>query len=426
MCVYGADIFNLVINSNVIDVDFLMKRKNVMNKIRVFFKSDNSKYFHIAIIVILSMFFAQCGCIRDAYIILFFSGITLLYVVLNKKNIFGYREILLAMSIGIYGYFSLELKACFCMTSLLLIFQCLGKALEGYIRCRYEKENFLLFYFALVLIIGYSVHALLNSLFATTLTRNWPDFWIGIDLPATQHALFFLPIFSLAFPCIMCFKNRKFGSVLIWILIFVDLCFSLYVENRMVLVVFMAVCTIQIIYYMFDREIDAAKKKKAVKNLIILVLLLLICLIILGAWVYKFQPIRWIGLRKMISRNGGIVKNIRFEAQREAIKQLFVYPMGGFKMELCGLKSSHNVWLDIANASGIIPFFLFVAYTLISIVDLIRYLWRSDDSHIRKNIVLGLYTVFFLYYTVEPALLATYYYLIPWVFINGMISVHRK
>jgi hypothetical protein len=78
-----------------------------------------------------------------------------------------------------------------------------------------------------------------------------------------------------------------------------------------------------------------------------------------------------------LGKDGGILNNVRFQAQRLALQQIFDYPMGGYQMNLGGLGQSHNTWLDMANAAGVIPFFAFTAYTLCSLCNLVKFIGNN-------------------------------------------------
>ena len=90
-------------------------------------------------------------------------------------------------------------------------------------------------------------------------------------------------------------------------------------------------------------------------------------------------------------------------------------------MDLYGLEHAHNVWLDIANAAGVIPFFILLMYTIVSIVDMVKFLRNTQVGHELKYIVSGLYISLLLYYMVEPALMANIRFFIPWPYLNGII-----
>ena len=141
---------------------------------------------------------------------------------------------------------------------------------------------------------------------------------------------------------------------------------------------------------------------------------------IIGAIVVKDSPIV-VTFINNLSKDGGILNNARFIAQRHALQQIFDYPMGGRQMYLEGMYMAHNAWLDMLNVAGLIPFFAFTAYTVYIFYELICFLMMKDVSAQIKVMVAGLYGSYFLYFTVEPALEASIHWVTPWIWLNGMI-----
>ena len=122
-----------------------------------------------------------------------------------------------------------------------------------------------------------------------------------------------------------------------------------------------------------------------------------------------------------LGKDGGILNNVRFVAQRQALFQIFDHPLGGRQMELVLGNYCHNTWLDMANAGGVIPFSAFTVYTVLTIYKLACFVRKRTVSTEIKLMAVGIYTVFFLYFSVEPALDASIHYLTPWIFLNGLI-----
>ena len=85
------------------------------------------------------------------------------------------------------------------------------------------------------------------------------------------------------------------------------------------------------------------------------------------------------------------------------------------------LKLTHNVWLDLANEAGIIPFFAFAGYTLWTLYELIRFVMKKEIATEVKLMMVGIYVAFFLYYTVESAIRATVHFMTPWMLVNGLV-----
>ena len=89
-------------------------------------------------------------------------------------------------------------------------------------------------------------------------------------------------------------------------------------------------------------------------------------------------------------------------------------------MDLAGLGFAHNVWLDAANSSGLLPFVLLVAYTLMTFYQLIKLIRTASTDHDVIYLLVSSYLSLFLYYMIEPALNANIMYWAPWALICGL------
>lgn len=288
-------------------------------------------------------------------------------------------------------------------------------------RNSYEKIMLLIFVF----VLGFTLHGLLNSYmyyagYVVPGTRRWQDFWSGEIVAGTQHAAYYLPVLALLFPSIIYFKKSKWVSIAIF-LCSVFFCYTaLITKSRMQLVIFVIVFLAQMVMYIL-LEREKVQKNLLNKKIWFIGIILLIALVA-GAFLLKDSDIIVAFIANM-GKGGGIFNNVRFQAQRLALEQLFVYPMGGGMMEL-GISHAHNVWLDIANAAGLIPFFAFTAYTIYSLYEMVCFLIKKEISSEMKIVMVGLYGAFFLYFTVETALEASVHLMTPWLFVNAL--VHGK
>lgn len=285
-----------------------------------------------------------------------------------------------------------------------------------------QKSDKKLLNLIFAMIAGYTILGILNSYmyyagYVVPGTRRWQDFWSHEIVPGTQHTAYFLPVLAMFFPAVMYFKRRKSVNVMMVVLTLFFCYTALATRSRMQLVIFVLVCVAQLILFLL---IEKEKTKKILSNKytwIVMIVLLIGC--VGGFLVVKDTEIVATFINNM-GKGGGIFKNVRFEAQRMALLQLFDHPFGGSRMEL-GREFCHNTWLDMANASGIIPFFLFTAYTIYTVYEMVKLLLKKHISSETKIIFSGLYLAFFLYMTVEPALEASVHLLTPWIFMNGLV-----
>lgn len=297
--------------------------------------------------------------------------------------------------------------------------------LANYAVCRIREEKdfekkFRMLLFALVL--GTAVYGVLNSYmyyagYVVPGTRRWQDFWTGEIVPGTQHTAYYLPVLAMFFPAVLYFKERKvLNAVLILGTAFFGYS-SLATRSRMSVVIFAIVFCLQAALFVWQ-EREKMQKLISDRKTWVAGAILLIGLIV-GIFLVKDSPVVVAFIENM-GKGGGILNNVRFSTQRNALSQLFVYPMGGRQMEL-GRDFCHNTWLDMANAGGLIPFAAFALYTMFTLYELIRFLLKKDITPETKLMTAGLYAASFLYLSVEPALDASIHLVTPWIFVNGMV-----
>lgn len=286
-------------------------------------------------------------------------------------------------------------------------------------RKNYEK-NLRMLMFALV--AGFAVYGILNSYmwyagYVVPGTRRWQDFWTREIVPGTQHTAYYLPVLAMFVPAVLYFRDHKIKSTVLILLTAFFGYSSLATRSRMSVVIFaLAACLQAILFVCLERK--KVQKMLNSKTTWAAAFILLLG-IAAGVFLVKDAPVVTAFIENL-GKGGGIINNVRFSAQRNALMQLFDYPMGGRQMNL-GRDFCHNTWLDMANAGGVLPFFAFSLYTLYSLWALIRFMLKKNISPEVKMMMAGLYTVFFLYLSVEPALDASIHLVTPWIFVNGMI-----
>ena len=257
--------------------------------------------------------------------------------------------------------------------------------------CKYRTKMVVI-----VLSLGLLISSILNAVsyykYGFENGRAWKEFWTGILLPATQHVFWNLIIVALVFYGIYYWKRSRFlNSVLVlgglW-----SVWFSLLTGSRITVLVFGIVFLLNIILYCCFNWKDERKKGYIIKGLIgsavLSVLLAAMYMLNVGG---IFTPIKE---SYMWTRNGGILHNIRFQAQLTILKQLFAHPFGGREIE-AELYYAHNVWLDMANSGGLLPFVLILVYTIFSAVNLFKFVLRQDISQEIKYLLVSAYTSFF-------------------------------
>lgn len=389
---------------------------------------DSEKIIYIGSIAIGAIFYSQLFNFPNKLTLCFIFLICLVQIFANKIVLVGIRETLLLLTLLFYVVISGRMSfSGLSIVFLPILFQLTARYLIYATQDEVGALKRMLMLIG-VFVIGYTVHGMLNTKiffdfhFELVGGRRWPDYWTGNSVPATQHNIYFLPTLAIAFPGMLFIKNHKilYGATLISIIYFIW--FSILSRSRTPLIILTIILTSEALVF-FVLNFNKIKKKYSIIS--VAVFLALLGCISLIIW-YKRDVFISSSLFTTISRDGGILHNVRFQAQLNVLKQLFVYPFGGYQMDLAGLNYAHNVWLDMANAAGIIPFVLMVAYTLLAAYDLLMFLRNAYIGQELKYVVSGLWFAFMLYYMVEPALEATVQFIVPWTYMNGLIYEYNK
>lgn len=386
------------------------------------------KWIFIVSLMILLAFFTQLFNFPNKLAIICTFLICIVYCIIQRKIMFGIREALLLITLLLYIWFSGRRN--FTGISIVLLpvlFQITVRYLvdsSGNSEIMFKRSWLLMGAF----VLGYTIHAALNAKTIVEVdpnfqVRRWIDFWTGSEVPATQHNIYYLPVLALMFPSLLYIKKRKLLCSLILIVSLIFLYFSLLTHSRIPLLIFILVFIWGNFLFLIYNWKDKRKRRKifCCGGIVLAVLIVAGWLV----WINR-NAIQLTSFYTAFSRDGGILHNVRFQAQYNVVKQLFVYPFGGYQMDLAGLNYAHNVWLDMANAAGVIPFALMLVYTLLGMYDLFFLLRSEKVCQAVKYVISGLWIVMILYYMVEPALESSVQFIVPWTFMNGLIYQYSR
>lgn len=112
----------------------------------------------------------------------------------------------------------------------------------------------------------------------------------------------------------------------------------------------------------------------------------------------------------------------RINAQIEALKEVFKYPIGGNFGEIAGLEYAHNMWLDVDRQAGIVPFALLITFFVLNIKDLIIVIKDKIVSRQIKMLLISVYIAMILNFLVEPVLQGAAHTFACFVIIMGMVN----
>ena len=385
-------------------------------------KKDKDTIIYSMILIYLTCYFIKLFGFPDLLMLVLGAIFCLLLLLKQKKLRVDLGVCLMAITMFSYCIVVFGIRAIAIMMPYIpLVMYVLSHYLSKEIK-EYDKSGLELSKVIYCLVFGHAVHGVLNSYlyfagYRWEGTRYWMDVWQREIIPGTQLTLYYIPVFAVLFPALIYFTKKKGRNIMVILLSLFFVYASLATRTRTTLLVLVLVFFIQgVIFVLLEKE-------KVMKNVTPKKLGLFFggIIVLIAVLVFALKDLEIIRIFiNNLSKGGGILNNIRFVVQRQALSQIFDYPWGGSQMVL-DLKLTHNVWLDLANEAGIIPFFAFAGYTLWTLYELIRFVMKKEIATEVKLMMVGIYVAFFLYYTVESAIRATVHFMTPWMLVNGLV-----
>ena len=200
-------------------------------------------------------------------------------------------------------------------------------------------------------------------------------------------------------------KFKGFDSIALLICSILSLLITTYLINRSGIVIIILTLFLAILFGL---------KGSPQKTIIILIP-------IVGILTYAFYHISFGGAGEILEayseRSSIIEGGDRTWRWMDAIERLFTYPFG-WSTENSSYNYVHNMWLDIARISGIIPFIFFLVAT-IKIIKTNITLFNTKNRGLSLLLVLLFASVFFSY-MIEPVIEANIFYLMIFTWIWGV------
>lgn len=274
----------------------------------------------------------------------------------------------------------------------------------------------------LAIVLGNFIHGFLNMLAYfnifgfTSLQRNVPDVWTGIITSATLQGTYFTLIVSLLFFVLFLYKNKIISAILLCAIIF-SLFSSFILGNRTLIIITILVFAINAFLSMY---INKNNIKKSLMLLSFLVIFLFLIWILYSFNIFGIKDFIISSQFHNRMEQDSITEDSRFLAYSRAVSQMFDYPFGGYQMNL-GLKYAHNLWLDVLYATGLIPYFILILYTIKALANLISILQSNQVDQTFKILVASVYLGYILNFMVEPILEGVPYMFLSFCLLNGMI-----
>lgn len=246
------------------------------------------------------------------------------------------------------------------------------------------------------------------------LERSIPMIWDGNPVSATIMGGFMT--LNMCIPALLIIsqgkKNLIFNIIAIGLFL-VSLICVLRLGSRTQLGIFLLSSVMAIIYII---------PRQAFKKNIILVGILLGIILYIGRnvsfdldaeWMTTFAD-RMSGGTDELASGGG-----RMEKWTKSLEYLFTHPLGWNKNDF---GYSHNLWLDVLRATGIVPFLFLIIFSLRSVFK-IKNTFSQNKANITFNAQILIYSLaFFLLFMVEPIFEGIFSFFVLFCLFQGIIN----
>lgn len=253
-------------------------------------------------------------------------------------------------------------------------------------------------------------------------TDCWVQFWpYQFESRNTIEIEFLLTVATLGVAVHIYNTNRRLSLALLFANVYFQIV-SFIAKGRGQLLYAMAALIIFEIMHIYEKRFKLSKKEK---KILLAASLTIFILAVLGIVFIEF---RFFGLIEVNEdsrwfRNGGLLHNVRFQINKDALKLLIQNPLGGL-FDVPGMGTSgksHNTWTEYGREWGFMPFILLNLYTLMTIIDAIRLAMKRDiSSSIKYTLCTSLF-ILYLYFAMEPTGYSRRHFMLFAFFVSGMI-----
>lgn len=300
----------------------------------------------------------------------------------------------------------------------------LGKMCIGESKYEYQKNTFVIMS---VLTAGMFAQAFLDYMkknitnpFNNIREVGWYAFWNDEYILKNEvEFYFYLIIAALFFAFIYRRKNRPFFVAVLFAQMFIIIN-SLIVRGRSAILLMVCIFTLMTLVYIFTNHVS-----NSIKTGISLFIVVVVIITVVGMFLVCFNAfgIRDIYNNSFLSRDGGILHNVRFTWEREGYRKIFTLQKGGWIVESNVLQGKlHNSWMEYGRNYDIIIYLLLMLFSVTSLIRGIITLFRNNTKCPILFWAVGAQLLYFLYFSVERMGFADRDWIILYVFISGIVG----
>lgn len=251
--------------------------------------------------------------------------------------------------------------------------------------------------------------------------RQYQDIYGGV-ISGTLQNLFFVVSSALLFYFVVCAGDRKYRIVGIIMGLSGSIASVINASRTMIAVTIIVFVFSLFLYLYLNHNFETS----IIYFLSISIVMFVGIAFIWWMNIFNVQELLYnsaLGRREaMAVASSSIVQNIRWTYAVDILKVLPSYPLGGIPYYYY----AHNLWVDIARESGIIPFVLYVLFTIASVVETVQFYrnsYKVEDIVFIVPIVISFIVVFFTEPIMDGAPLS--FSLFAFI-IGAIVSLNKK
>ncbi|SDB38979.1 hypothetical protein SAMN02910298_01923 [Pseudobutyrivibrio sp. YE44] len=240
-------------------------------------------------------------------------------------------------------------------------------------------------------------------------------FWNDENYSRSSAEMFFTLVQGALAYAFLYRQKKKAYFALISLLNITIFGLMIYHEGRFSLVaVFAGIIIVVAMYYIDNFSHEKMKQLLKIVGVISAMAVLVILLVKINLFglgdIYN---------NSFLSRDGGLLKNVRIASTLTILSNLKNYPLGGYN-ELSEI-GSHDMWLDYGNHYGLPVLACLVCYLLLTFIDAARLCFIKEKDFGIKYLLIPGFILLNLNYIIEGAAFSIRLYLCYGLFLAGMI-----
>lgn len=284
-------------------------------------------------------------------------------------------------------------------------------------------------FFVVILTMGMAAHGVLNFVYNVANDIDWQygkalDIWSKTLSASTGQAVNFTMIIAIAFWAIM-LQRKKLLKISVIILLILSLIYDILIGGRTFLVLFV----IALLWGLFSNAYFSNPKmffrRKMLHTLIIVLGISIVVVILFNNNVFGIKAFYEDSyLYKRITEHGATLQNDERMGRKLRYFSMIGESIWGGNVlsQDLGIGNAHELWLDILDDAGIIPYFFIVLYTICSTKRFVKICKNSAVSAKEKVLFSSLYVIIILQFFVEPILRGSPILLYSYIMIDASIA----